>query len=612
MAQHQLIHQWVAEAAAEDPDAVAVTAGDAVLTYRSLEADATALARVLREHGVTAGSRVVVAVPRSTDFVIAALAVLKAGGAYVPIDPEYPERRRQLILSDSGAALIVTAGTGGTEGPDGFPTVDMRAALTATAPETATVTETATAPETATGSGRDGGDPAPDVRPEDLAYIVYTSGSTGTPKGVCITHAAVTDLIGSDPRLAVGRGEVVAHLAPTAFDAATFEIWSALARGATVAALGKDEISVAELGRTLRAVRPDWMFLTTGLFHLLVDHDVEMFSAVGTVLTGGDVLSPQHVRAAAAQVSRDLYAAYGPTETTVFATLHKVDPARSYERVPIGRVLDGKKLYVLDGDLREVPPGEVGEIFLGGNGLARCYHDRAALTAERFLPDPYSPEAGGRLYRTGDLGRVLPDGEVEFIGRTDRQVKVRGFRVELGEIEAALSAHEEIGAVAVLALGDDENSKRLVAYVAPAGRAELSTAKLRRWVDETLPAYLAPSRYVRMDTLPLDPNGKVDRKALPRPWATRAELDLPSPVTPGTDTERLVTQVMADVLGLDEVGVEDDFYALGGDSLRSVRMLEQLRSLGITISSREFMRRPTAHGLTGLVAEQRQLVGGAR
>ncbi|MER8231136.1 non-ribosomal peptide synthetase [Streptomyces sp. NPDC094049] len=596
MAQHQLIHQWVADAAAEDPDAVAVTAGDTVLTYRSLEADATALARVLGEHGVTAGSRVVVAVPRSTDFVIAALAVLKAGGAYVPIDPEYPEQRRQLILSDSGAALIITAGT---EGPGGFPAVDMRAVPPATAPETTAA------------PGHDGGAPAPDVRPEDLAYIVYTSGSTGTPKGVCITHAAVTDLIGSDPRLAVGRGEIVAHLAPTAFDAATFEIWSALARGATVAALGKDEISVAELGRTLRAVRPDWMFLTTGLFHLLVDHDVEMFSAVGTVLTGGDVLSPQHVRAAAAQVSRDLYAAYGPTETTVFATLHKVDTARSYERVPIGRVLDGKKLYVLDGDLREVPPGEVGEIFLGGNGLARCYHDRAALTAERFLPDPYSPAAGGRLYRTGDLGRVLPDGEVEFIGRTDRQVKVRGFRVELGEIEAALSAHEAIGAVAVLALGDDENSKRLVAYVAPAGRAELSTAKLRRWVDEALPAYLAPSRYVLMDTLPLDPNGKVDRKALPRPWATRAELDLPSPVTPGTDTERLVTQVMADVLGLDEVGVEDDFYALGGDSLRSVRMLEQLRSLGITISSREFMRRPTAHGLTGLVTEQ-QLVGGVR
>ncbi|GAA4760757.1 hypothetical protein GCM10023329_02420 [Streptomyces sanyensis] len=588
MVQHQLIHEWVAGAAAEDPDAVAVTAGSTELTYGALHAEATALAAVLRARGVTVGSRVVVAVPRSTDFVVAALAVLKAGGAYVPIDPEYPVQRQQLILADSGAALIVTAGTAG---PGGYPEVDMRTVLEAG------------------GASAGAGEPEPDIRPGDLAYIVYTSGSTGTPKGVCVTHAAVTDLIGSDPRLAVARGEVVAHLAPTAFDAATFEIWSALARGATVAALGKDEISVAELGRTLRAVRPDWLFLTTGLFHLLVDHDVDMFGSVGTVLTGGDVLSPQHVRAAAGLVKRGLYAAYGPTETTVFATLHRVDPARPYERVPIGRVLDNKTLSILDEELREVAPGEVGEICLGGNGLARCYHNRAALTADRFVPDPKPPVPGGRLYRTGDLGRLLPDGEVEFIGRTDRQVKVRGFRVELGEIEAALSAHEAIGAVAVLAVGDDENSKRLVAYVSPAGRSVLSTAALRRWVGGALPDYLAPSHYVLLETLPLDPNGKVDRKALPRPWSTRADFDLPEPVPPRTETERLVTQVMADVLGLDEVGTEDDFYALGGDSLRSVRMLEHLRALGITISSRDFLRRPTVQGLTGLVDEL-QPVGG--
>lgn len=590
MVQHQLIHQWVEGAAAEDPNAVAVTAGKTALSYGDLNADATALARVLRAHGVTVGSRVVIAVPRSTDFVVAALAVLKAGGAYVPIDPEYPVQRQELILTDSGATLIITAGG---QGPEGFPAVDMRTAAKADGES-----EVDSSEET-----------APDIRPEDLAYIVYTSGSTGIPKGVCITHAAVTDLIESDPRLAIGRGEVVAHLAPTAFDAATFEIWCALARGATVAALSKEEISVAELGGTLRMVRPDWLFLTTGLFHLLVDHDVAIFSAVGTVITGGDVLSPQHVRAAAELVSRDLYAAYGPTETTVFAALHKVDPARSYERVPIGRGLRNKELYVLDDDLGKLPPGVVGEIYLGGNGLARCYHRRGALTAQRFLPDPYSETPGGRLYRTGDLGRLLPDGEVEFIGRTDHQVKVRGFRVELGEIEAVLSAHESVGAAAALAVGDDESSKRLVAYVAPAGRSDLSTAALRRWAVGALPAYLNPSHYVLLETLPLDPNGKVDRKALPHPWTTRADFDLPAMVAPRTDTERLITQVMADVLGLDEVGVEDDFYALGGDSLRSVRMLEHLRALGITISSREFLRRPTVHGLTGLVDEQ-HLVGG--
>jgi amino acid adenylation domain-containing protein len=590
VAQRQLVHQWVADAVAEDPDAVAVTAEKATLSYGELDVRATALARSLRAHGVTAGSRVVVAVPRSIDFVVAALAVLKAGGAYVPIDPEYPMRRQQLILADSGARLVITADG---PGPEGFPTIDMRAAADS-APESE-----------ATG----GDEAAPEVSPDDLAYIVYTSGSTGVPKGVCITHAAVSDLISSDARLAISRGEVVAHLAPTAFDAATFEIWCALARGATVASLSKDEISVAELGGTLRTIRPDWMFLTTGLFHLLVDHDVEMFGAVGTVITGGDVLSPQHVRAAAEVVTRDLYAAYGPTETTVFASLHKVDPTRSYERVPIGRALRNKELRVLDDDLAELPPGVTGEIYIGGNGLAWCYHRRAGLTAERFLPDPFSAIPGARFYRTGDLGRLLPDGEIEFIGRTDRQVKVRGFRVELGEIEAALSAHESIGAAAVLAVGDDENDKRLVAYVAPAGRAELSTTALRRWIDGVLPAYLAPSHYKVLAKLPLDPNGKVDRKALPDPWTVRADFELSAAITPRTDTERLISQVMADVLQLDEVGVEDDFYALGGDSLRSVRVLEHLRALGVTISAREFLRRPTVRAMTDVLEEQR--LGGA-
>jgi amino acid adenylation domain-containing protein len=585
----KLIHQRVAAAIAADPAAVAVTAGDTVLSYGDLDARAAALAGRLRERGVEVGSRVAIAVPRSIDFVVAALAVLRAGGAYVPIDPDYPASRREFILDDSGATLVVTAGTA-VPGP--VPAIDLHAgaAVGRSIPDSA---------------------PPPAVQADDLAYIIYTSGSTGVPKGACITHAAVVELTEADPRLAVRRGDVVAHLAPTAFDAATFEIWSALTRGGTVAALGKHEISVAELGRTLRRVRPDWLFLTTGLFHLLVDHDVAMFGAVGTVITGGDVLSPQHVRAAARVVRRDLYAAYGPTETTVFASLHKVDPERAYQRVPLGRALRGKVLHVLDDDLRQLPPGTVGEIYLGGGGLARCYHRRGALTAARFLPDPYSAVPGARLYRSGDLGVRLPDGEVEFAGRTDRQVKVRGFRVEPGEIEAVLSAHESVGAAAVLAIGDNENDKRLVAYVAPAGRARLDTARLRSWVGDALPAHLAPAQYVLLEALALDPNGKVDRAALPRPWTARADFGLPAMVAPSSDAERMIADVMAEVLALDEVGVDDDFYALGGDSLRSMRLLEQLRTLGVQVSAREFLSRPTVGALTEL-AGVRQPVGGGQ
>ncbi|HWO63368.1 MAG TPA: non-ribosomal peptide synthetase, partial [Umezawaea sp.] len=292
------------------------------------------------------------------------------------------------------------------------------------------------------------------------------------------------------------------------------------------------------------------------------------------------------------------------TEATVFTSLHRVDPARSYERVPLGRALRNKVMHVLDDDLEELEPGVVGEIYLGGNGLARCYHHRAELTAERFLPDPHSEAPGARLYRTGDLGRLLPDGEVEFIGRADRQVKVRGFRVEPGEVEAALSAHESVGAVAVLAIGDTADDKRLVAYVAPAGRARPTAAALRLRVADTLPAYLVPSHYVLLETLPLDPNGKVDRGALPHPWTARADLELPPIVVPNTDTEQLIAEVMADVLAIDEVGVDDDFYVLGGDSLRSVLMLAHLRALGVTISAREFLSRPSVGALSGLVGGQ--------
>jgi acyl-coenzyme A synthetase/AMP-(fatty) acid ligase/aryl carrier-like protein len=352
------------------------------------------------------------------------------------------------------------------------------------------------------------------------------------------------------------------------------------------------------------------MFVTSGLFHLLVDHDVDMFRAVGVLLTGGDVLSPQHVLAAARVIRGVVYACYGPTEATVFATLHEVDPNARYAHMPLGGALRDKIVRVLDAGLNQRPPGEVGEIYLGGSGLARCYHRRPALTAERFLPDPYAATPGARMYRTGDLGRLRHDGEVEFVGRADRQVKIRGFRVELGEVEVALAAHPSVSATAVLVIGDNEVDKRMVAYAAPASSASLTATDLRNWMAQRLPAYMAPSHYLLMDKLPLDQNGKVDRKALPAPWRSRSEMGLGVLVPPRTGLERLVAQVIADVLSVDEIGMDDNFFALGGDSLRSMRVLEGLRATGIDLTVRQFLEEGTIGGLVKLIDSMPAAVSG--
>jgi amino acid adenylation domain-containing protein len=548
------------------------------LTYRNLNSMANAVARELRRRGAVVESRIALIMPRSVNFIVAALGVLKSGGTYVPIDPTYPEDRQAFIFQDSHAQLILVDTPGSTLGDT----------------ESLIVLSEMVSPDD---QSADLGIP---VDSASLAYVTYTSGSTGLPKGVSISHGAVVDLLTADPRLAVAPGDVVGHLAPTAFDASIFEIWSALTHGGRIAVLAGQSVSTEELGRWLREVKPDWLFLTSGLFHLLVEHDLEALRSVGVLLTGGDVLLPQHVLAAGAVVSGAVYAAYGPTETTVFASLHTVDSGESYERVPLGEALSNKTMLVLDERLDELPIGEVGEIYLAGTGLARGYHNRPALTAERFLPDSLSGIPGARLYRTGDKGSRLASGEVEFFGRSDRQVKVRGFRIELGEIEMVLCCHPLVGAAAVVVA--DDGGKRLVAYVTQAGgdecttdEDELTTGGLRTWLAERLPAYMLPNNYLLMDELPLDPNGKLDRTGLPTFWQHRADLGhlgLPRYVGPRTGIEHVVSGAFLDALLIDKVGVHDNFFELGGDSLRAARVLDQLRGHGMKLSARQFFQRP--------------------
>ncbi|GGK78169.1 hypothetical protein Sme01_44170 [Sphaerisporangium melleum] len=591
---HDLVRWWARSA----PAAPAVSSGGETLTYAELDELSDRLAGSLRARGVGPDDRVGIVMARSPRLVVAMLGVLKAGGAYVPVDVAYPAERRDFLLRDSAAATVLTDAERAGDLAAGTPGERDGGA----APDVLTYEEAL--------AGEPAGESGPGAGPGNLAYIVYTSGSTGVPKGVMVQHADVVRLIG-DPRLDVRPGEVVAQLAPFSFDASVFEIWSALCRGGRVALLDNPQQSAAGLGEQLREVEPDWMFLTSGLFQVLVDQDPQALSHVGTLITGGDVLSPQAVRASAAVTRRRTYAAYGPTETTVFASLHPVDPAAPEpERVPIGAPLHGMTLRVLDERLRPVPPGTVGELYVSGYGVARGYLDRPGITAERFLADPFAA-GGARMYRTGDLARELPGGEFDFHGRVDRQVKIRGYRVELGEIEAVLNSHPLVSSGAAEVFDDGPDLKRLAAFVVPAEGAKVTTGDLYRYLGERLPAYMQPLGMIILADMPRDPNGKTDRRALPYPWKRRADLGLEEEYAePRTPLERTMATVWTEVLGLDTIGVDDNFFQLGGDSLRSVMLLKRLQDQNVKVLADDLFDYQTIAELSAAVEAAGRAEGG--
>ncbi|SDS88701.1 non-ribosomal peptide synthetase [Microlunatus soli] len=576
------IHQQFADWAARFPARAAVVDDDLTeISYAELDGRAEALAARLRATGIGPEDRVAVELPRGAAAITAFLAVLKAGGCYVPVDPSYPDARKDLLRTDAGCRVRI--GPGPDEPADAISLRSLEADGAA-----------ASVPDRLRADC--------EADPDNAAYLMYTSGSTGRPKGVVVSHRNIDALL-SDHRIAVGPGETVAHLAPTAFDAATFEIWAALTAGGTVAVLPA-RLSVAELGSRLRRVRPDWLFLTTGLFHLVVDQDLDALSAVGTVITGGDVLSPKLFGRAAGVPRRQLYAAYGPTETTTFASLcptERVDPAGS---VPIGSPLDNAAMELAETSTGT--PGDdekVAEILIGGAGVARGYHNHPRLTAERFVPDP-SGAPGSRRYRSGDRG-TFQDGIFGFRGRIDRQLKIRGHRIELAEIESVLADHADVGQVAVQVF-DLGNVKRLGAFVTAAADGTVNASVLRGHLLERLPEYMLPSVFTVLDAMPLDPNGKPDRSALPYPWASRAAMaELDEYVAPASPLEELLCEAWADTLGLDQVGTADNYYLLGGDSLRSVDLLGKLRKQGVDVAAHEFFSHQTVSELAELVESRR-------
>ncbi|MEV7601284.1 amino acid adenylation domain-containing protein [Kitasatospora sp. NPDC089797] len=555
--------------AAATPDAPAVVSATGTLGYRELDSRAEHLAARLVAAGVGADTPVVLLMGRSAELVVALLAVLKAGGSYLPLDDRHPAERLRKITADTGAALVLVDAAHG----------DHPLAADAPCP-VLTVT-----PELFDGP-RERRARRPELHPEQLAYVMFTSGSTGEPKGIAITHRDVVQLA-LDPCWQHPEGLRVLFHAPHAFDASTYELWAPLLSGGQVVVAPQGELDAAAIGALVRAHRLTHVHVTAGLFRVVAEEDPGVFVGVHEVLTGGDVVSAAAVRRVLEAVPGiGVRVLYGPTEITLCATQLPLPTAESVpDTVPIGRPMANTRAYVLDDALQPVPVGVTGELYVAGAGLARGYLDRSALTAERFLADPYGAP-GTRMYRTGDLVRRTPDGILEFLGRADDQVKIRGFRIELGEVEAAFTAHPAVGQALALVREDQPGDKRLVAYLT--GTAPLD--ELRALAAERLPAYMVPAALVVLDTFPVTTNGKVDRRALPAPDYTGA----PQGREPRTDRERSLCELFAQVLGLPAVSIDDDFFDLGGHSLLATKLVSRIRAaLGVEMSLRTLFDHPT-------------------
>ncbi|AUS81135.1 hypothetical protein C1701_25465 [Actinoalloteichus sp. AHMU CJ021] len=578
-----------AASVASDPSALAVVGEGVAWSYGELDARANQLAHALVDRGVAAETPVAVLLPRGPLAVVAMLAVLRAGGYYVPVDPTYPPSRVEFLVSDSGAALVLT-------------TADLRDRVPGGVSATV-LDDPATA---ASVRGRPSEPPSvPPISSSRAAYVIYTSGSTGRPKGALATHEAVARVCWRPEHLPVGPGDVVSQVAPLSFDAATLEVWGALLNGAALAVPPPGPLSLPELGEYVAARGVTALWLTTGLFHEVVDGDLSILAGLRQVSTGGDVVSPDHcLRVLRRFPGLRLLHAYGPTENTVFSTTADVDVAAASDGrpLPIGTPVAGTRVYVLDRWMRPVPPGVPGELYTAGTGVARGYVDRPGLTAGRFVADPFDAR-GGRLYRTGDRARWRRDGQLEFLGRADDQVKLRGFRIEPGEVEAVLARHPAVAVAAVVVREDTPGVRRLVGYAVPSATGGTGTetlgAELRDAVRAELPEYLVPAAVVVLDALPLTPNGKPDRAALPAPEFQGGE-DFRAP---SGETERTLCQIWSEVLGVDRVGVEDNFFALGGDSILSIQVVSRARRAGLELSSKDMFLHQTVAALASALPE---------
>jgi amino acid adenylation domain-containing protein len=569
------VHELFARQAALTPHATAVVSGDQTLTYGELDRRSSQLAHLLRRRGVGPDARVAVCLERGPEMVLAMLGILKAGGAYAFLDPEYPAARLALLLAGLAAPVALSQAS-------------LRGRLPAEAEVLCLDAEReriAREPETP---------PEVDVTPEHLCYVIHTSGSTGLPKGAEVPHRAVPGFFWDVDYARFDADTVLLQHSSTSWDALTLELWPALLKGGRCVLYPGRSLDPEGLAREVERHGVTTLWLTSALFNLVVDTRPEMLAGVRQVMTGGEVVSGPHVRRARERHPElRVVNGYGPSECTVFTSCHVVGEGFAGGEVPIGRPVGDRRAYVLDGWGEPVPPGFPGELYVGGAAVARGYLGRPELTAEKLVPDAFGGGAGGRLYRSGDRVRWLAGGELEYLGRTDQQVKVRGFRIEPGEVEAALLEQEDVREAAVVAREDAPGRKRLVAYVVPARGAEVSGAGLRARLGARLPEYMVPSAYVALERLPLNANGKVDRRALPAPEREGAAY-----VAPRTAEEEVLAGIWAEVLGLERVGVEEGFFELGGHSLLATQVASRARqAFGVEVPLRALFEAQTVSAL---------------
>jgi amino acid adenylation domain-containing protein/non-ribosomal peptide synthase protein (TIGR01720 family) len=588
------IHELIAEQARRTPDADAVTLAGATLSYAELDQRANQLAHLLRGHGVTPGDHVAICVDRSLELAVAILGVLKAGGAYVPIDPSYPAERLAYLLDDSAPRVVLLQ-------------AHLRDRAAACSGQVIALDtdwdDVSRYPITA---------PAPVAGPDDVAYVIYTSGSTGRPKGVQVDHRSLTGYAhAAIEAFDIVPQDRILQFASIGFDVLVEELFPTWLAGAAVVMVPERVLGGgAQLLQLVREERLTAFELPTSYWHewaqTLAETGERVPEHLRLVIVGGERVLPDRLRDWQ-RTGVALTHVFGLTETTVTTTTYRF-PAEPdddvLQNLPIGKPLRNMTVHVLDDRERPVPIGVRGELYIGGIGVARGYLNRPELTAQRFVPDPFGAEPGGRLYRTGDLVRVRHGGDLEFIGRIDTQVKIRGHRIEPAEVEAALSEHPDVRDVVVVAREDTPGDRRLVAYVVPAADRQFDSGELRRFLEHRLPTPLIPSMFLSLDALPVTTHGKLDRAALPAPDGSRPEIAAGF-VAPDNSAETTLAGIWADVIGIDRVGVHDNFFEIGGDSILSIQIVTRAQAAGVRLTPMDIFQHPTVAQLAAHAATAR-------